>query len=402
MAGSFSLGSSASPRASLRNCASKGPDLTDLTRSEGSPLSVRLTFGGNRLFYRGRLVKAPDLVAAGTIEAILPSTKRLVKPLGGVHWPAWLPDAPLHLLGQAFVTARGVDFENADFMVGRSRFGGGMSLRMTADGRPSLSGTIATALVEFGDLSFLRPEQIAMPSFGRLPDLDLRMSARRVELGGGSIDAVAAGLILADRRLDLTVSQSSAEESGAKLHLVVTPDEEGISVKLQVSSERLDIGSVLSGLSVGTALTGIGGFSLSLEGHGEDLGRVVRSLVGKAGLQMQKGALSIAPGERDAASAGVGSAALPQMTGAVTRKFSEANFSGIAERGVLALTEGRIGEGASRILVDGKLDLAGRSVDLSLGSAGEGPAEPPWRLRVNGPWSSPKSWRVSPVGIGGP
>ncbi len=149
-------------------------------------------------------------MAAGALEALLPSMERVAKPLRSLKWPSWLPDAQLHVLSQAFVTARGVDFENAEFTVGRSRFSGGMSLRITPDGRPSLSGTIATPLIELGALSFPRPEDVALPSFGRLPDLDLRMSARRVELGGASIDAVAAGLILADRRLDLTITQSAA------------------------------------------------------------------------------------------------------------------------------------------------------------------------------------------------
>ncbi len=380
----------------------EGPDLSDLTHTEGSPLSVRMIFGENRLSYRGRLVKAPDLVAAGVLDAASPSAKRLVKTLRGLKWPSWLPDAGLHIAGGAFVTARGIDFENADFAIWRSRFSGGMSLRMAADGRPSLSGTVATPLMELGDLSFLRPEEIALPSFGRLPDLDLRMSARRIELGGRSIDAVAAGLIVADRRLDLTLSQSSSDETGAKLHLVATPDEEGVTVKLQASSEMLDVGTFLSGFSIDSGLTGMGGFTLSLEGHGEDLARLERSLAGKASRQMKKGALSIGLGADPPSivpADGVPGGPQPSAAaGPMSRRFSEASFSAVAEHGVLALTQGRIGEGAGRIVVGGKLDLADRSVDLSLASAGEASAEPAWRLRVTGPWSAPKSWRAPPVG----
>jgi hypothetical protein len=370
-----------------------GPRLADLTRTEGSSLAVAATFGENRLSYRGRIVKARDLVVAGTVEVELPSAKRFVRPLHDVRWPSWLPDAALHIFGQTFVTGRGIDFENADFAIGRSRFSGGMSLRATPDGRPSLSGTVATPLIELDDLSLLRRRDIVLPSFGRPPDLDLRMSARRVLIAGKSVDAVAAGLILAGRRLDLTVSQGAADDTSTRLHLVATPDEEGVAVKAQASSENVDIGSVLSGFSTRPALTGSGSFSISLEGRGADLPRLERSLSGKASLQMNKGTLELAfEGEPTASIAETGSGTEGPRAG-LSRRFSEANFAGIAERGVLSLTEGRIGEGANRVLVDGKLDLAERHIDLSFGASGGTPADQPWRLRVTGPWSAPVLWR---------
>ncbi|MFI4997500.1 MAG: AsmA family protein [Hyphomicrobiales bacterium] len=371
----------------------EGPNLADLARTEGSPVFVNAIFGEDWLSYKGRLVKAPDLVAAGVLEAILPSARRLVKPLREVSWPSWLPDAALHIGGQAFVTSRGIDFENAEFMVGQSRFAGGMSLRMTADGRPSLSGTIAAPLIELGDLPALRPEEVALPSFGRLPDLDLRMSARRVTIAGMSIDAVAAGLILADRRLDLTLSQGSADESGVKLRVVATPDPQGVAVRVQASSDKIDIGSIVSGFSVRPALTGTGSFTLSLEGRGGDLGRLQRSLAGKASLQMKKGALTLALEGEPFTSVVEGGAPGEASAAVISRRFPEASFAGVAERGILALTEGRIGEGAAQILVGGKLDLAERSIDMSLGGAGEAPAETPWRLRATGPWYAPTLWR---------
>jgi AsmA protein len=374
----------------------EGPALADLTRTEGSPLSANVSLGGAWLSYRGRLVKAPDLVVAGALEAVLPSAKHLIKPLHRLRWPSWLPDPALHVVGKAFITARGVDFEEAEFMIGRSRFSGGMSLRMTSDGRPSFSGTVATQRVELDDLALLRPAEVVLPSFGRLPDLDLRMSARTAKFGGWTIDGLAAGLILAERRLDLTLSQSSSGEIGAKLHLVATPDDEGVAVKLQASSDKLDVGPFLSGFAVNPGLTGAGSLNLSLEGHGDNLARLERSLAGKARMQMQKGAFSIALDEKSTALADAGGAG--ESGGQiVSRRFSEAGFAGVAERGVLALTEGWVGEGASRILIGGKLDLADRRVDLSLGSNGEPPAEAPWRLRVSGSWSAPNAWRVPPV-----
>jgi len=374
-------GSLAGQAFSLR---AEGPDLEDLKRAGGSPTFIHIGFGANWLTYRGRLVKAPDIVVAGALEAMLPSAKRAAQSLRGLKWPAWLPDVTLHVVGQAFATARGVNFENTEFIIGRSRFSGGLSLRMTPDGRPSFSGTVAAASIEFADLSSLRLEQMSLPSFGRLPDLDLRMSARRVLLGGNSLEGVAAGLILADRRLALSLSFASVDDSGAKLRLVATPDEDGIALKLQASSEKLDIASFLSGLSIPSGLAGIGSFAFSFEGRSEDLARLVHSLSGKASLLMRKGALSVAESLLTPAS-DTGSAAVEAMS----RKFSEASFAGVAERGVLALTEGRLGEGAGRINVGGSLDLAARRLDLLLGAGGEGTGEAPWRLRLTGPWSAP-------------
>jgi len=373
-----------------------GPSLTDITRTAGSPIAVNAVYGEDQLSYRGRLVKAPDLVAAGRVEAVLPSAKRLIRPLRSLAWPPWLPDAYLHVGGQAFATSRGVDFENAEFTIGRSHFSGGMSLRVTPDGRPSLSGTVASALVELGDFAVPRPEQVPLPTFSQLPDLDLRMSARRVMINGTRLDNVAAGLILADNRFDLAVSQGVPGEAGGKLRIVATPDEDGVAVKAQVSADNVDIGSVMASLAAHPGLSGAGGFSVALDGRGEDLAALMRSLAGKASLQLKKGALSLG-GEGEPVASIAGSAAGEGPSATLSRRFTEASFVAIAERGVLTLTDGRVGEGATQVVVVGRLDLAERSVDLSLGGAGEAQGDAPWRLRLTGPWAAPALRRPMPA-----
>jgi AsmA protein len=371
----------------------EGPSLPDLTRSGGAPMTVNAILGEDEFSYRGRLVKAPDLVAAGTLEAILPSVKRLLTLSRGVSWPSFLPDQALHIGGQAFVTSRGIDFENAEFAVGRSRFSGGMSLRMTADGRPSLSGTIAAQLVDLDSLPPMPFGQIRLPSLGRVPDLDLRMSARRVVIGGVRFDGVAAGLILADHRLDLSMSQGSPAEGSGKLRIIAMPDPQGLAVKLQASSDTIDIGSALAHLSSRPFLSGSGGFNMVLEGRGGDLEALTRSLSGKASLQMKKGALSIPDEGEPVMSIGEDQTRRDVPEGAprttLSRRFSEANFVGVAEHGILSLSEGWIGEGATQIAIGGKLDLGERSLDVSLNGSGETAAEAPWRLRMTGPWSAP-------------
>jgi AsmA protein len=375
----------------------EGPSLVDLTRSEGSPVLISAVLGGNWLSYRGRLVKAPDIVAAGALEASLPSAKGFLHPLAAASWPSWLPDTALHVGGQVFVTSRGISFENAQFTIGRSQFAGGMSLRVTADGRPSLSGTIATTLVELDDLSSARPDQIAVPDLALLPDLDLRMSARRVRVGGTRLDEIAAGLILADRRLDLTVSQGVEGGASAKLHVVATPDASGISIRAQAASDSIDVGSVLSGFSPRPALTGMGSFNLSLESRGENLGALQRALSGKAILQMKKGTLSLpAGGAEPTGSVVAENPPVASLPAPVARRFTEANLAGALERGVLIVTEGWIGEGTSQIAVDGKVDVADRSMDLSFSGPGEAHTDAPWRLRATGPWSAPTVWRQPP------
>jgi AsmA protein len=371
-----------------------GPSLPDITRSEGSSSTVDAVLGENWLNYRGRLVKAPDLVAAGTLEASLPSLRHVLGPLRNVGWPSWLPDTDFHLAGHVFLTGRGVDFENTEFAIGRSHFAGGMSLRMTADGRPSLSGTIAAPLIELPDLSSVRPQQIALPRFGRLPDIDLRMSVRRVRIGGTRLDGIAAGLILADRRLDVTASQGLEGESGAKLRIVATPDVGGLAVKAQASSESVDVGSVLSSLSPHPALTGVGSFNLSLEGRGGNLDALERVLSGKASLQMKKGVVSLpSVGAEPVASIVTGVPSIGAAPAPGPRRFAEASFSGTVEHGVLTVTEGWIGEGTSQIAVDGKIDVADRNIDLSLSGSGEAHTDAPWHLRATGPWSGPSLWR---------
>ena len=374
----------------------EGPNLADLTRSGGSPLSVRAVLGSEELFYRGRLVKVPDLVAAGALEIILPSVKRLLTLSRGVSWPSFVPDQPLHIAGQTFVTRRGIDFENADFTIGRSHFAGGMALRMTPDGRPSLSGTIAAQIVELDAPPPVPFGQIRLPSLGRVPDLDLRMSARRVIIGGVRFDGVAAGIILADHRFDLAISQGISAEGGGRLRIVAKQDPRGLAVRLQSNSDAIDVGAALGRVVSHPFLTGSGGFNLILEGSGGDLDTLTRSLSGKISLQLKKGELSVPEEGEPVASVGRDQALQEASEGgphgALWRRFSEANFTGLAEHGVVNLSEGWIGEGASQLAVGGKLDLAERSLDVSLTGGGQA-SDAPWRLRVAGPWSGPTVWR---------
>lgn len=374
-----------------------GPSLSEVTRSEGSSIKVDAMLGENWLSYRGRLAKAPDLVAAGTMEASLPSLRHVLSPLRGVSWPVFLPDMDFHLAGQAFITSRGADFENAEFTIGRAHFAGGMSLRMTGDGRPALSGTLAAPLVELTELPSLRPDQIMLPTFGRLPDIDLRLSVRRVRIGATRLGEIAAGLILADRRLDMTLSEGLEGEAGAKLHIVATPDTGGVAVKAQASSESIDFGALLSSFSPHPLLTGMGSFNLSLEGQGDNLDTLAHALSGKANLQLRKGVVSL-PEVSAEPLASVGTEnPLPVSPTPGARRFSEANFTGTVEHGIWTANDGWIGEGPSQIVVDGTVDVADRDIDLSFGAAGEAHTDPPWRLHAAGPWSGPRVWREFPA-----
>jgi AsmA protein len=374
-----------------------GPSLSEVTRSEGSSIKVDAMLGDDWLSYRGRLVKAPDLVAAGTMEVSLPSLRHALTPLRGVGWPAFLPDMDFHLAGQAFITSRGADFENAEFTIGRSHFAGGMSLRMTGDGRPALSGTIAAPLIEVAELPALRLDQIVLPTFGRLPDIDLRLSVRRVRIGATRLAEIAAGLILADRRLDMTLSEGLEGEVGAKLHVVATPDTAGVAVKAQASSESIDFGGLLSSFSPHPPLTGMGSFSLSLEGHGGNLDTLAHALSGKASVQLRKGIVSL-PEVSEELVPPFGTEAPPAASPPLgARRFSEANFAGAVEHGIWTVNDGWIGEGPSQIVVDGTVDVADRDIDLSFSAAGERHSDSPWRLRAAGSWSAARVWRETPA-----
>ncbi|MBW0005384.1 MAG: hypothetical protein JO216_18070 [Hyphomicrobiales bacterium] len=369
-----------------------GPSLPEVTRSEGSSIKVDATLGANWLNYRGRLVKAPDLVSAGTLEASLPSAHVLTR-LHAVSWPAFLADLDFRLAGQAFITSRGANLENAEFTIGRSRFAGGISLRMAGDGRPSFSGTIAAPLIALAELPRLRPEEIVFPALGRLPDIDLRLSVRRMRLGATRLDEIAAGVILADRRLDMTLSQGLEGTAGAKLHIVAAPDPVGLTVKAQASSESFDFGTVLANFSPHPVLTGTASLNFTVEGRGGNLDALTHALSGKANLQLRKGIASLPDAGPDAAMGAENPLALSPLYG--SRRFSDASFTGAVERGVWMVSDGWIGEGTSQIAVDGSVDVADQKIDVSLSGPGETHSDPPWRLRATGPWSKPTVSRLS-------
>ena len=215
-------------------------------------------------------------------------------------------------------------------------------------------------LIEVAELPALRLDQIVLPTFGRLPDIDLRLSVRRVRIGATRLAEIAAGLILADRRLDMTLSEGLEGEAGAKLHVVATPDTAGVAVKAQASSESIDLGGVLSRFSPHPPLTGMGSFSLSLEGHGGNLDTLAHALErqGQRAIAQRRRSLPEVSEELVPPFRTEAPLAVSPPLGA--RRFSEANFAGAVEHGIWTVNDGWIGEGPSQIVVDGTVDVADR------------------------------------------
>jgi hypothetical protein len=350
-----------------------GPSLVELGRTEGSHVSLGAILGGNTMSFAGRLVKTGDLVVAGAMQMGLPSLKVVARALGHPGWPPWLSDMPMSFDGSVFVSSRGVDIDGADLRLAHSGFSGVLSLRTTSDGRPALMGTLAAASVNIGDLAHIVHGDVVLPDLARMPDLDLRLSVRRLATKKTSISGVAIALILAERRLDLTVSHGTPGASGGRLRVIATPGDRGLVVKGQLATENSDIAAALSAVAIHAGLAGSGSIAANLDARGTDVEELARSAAGRMSLRMKEGSLSLA---------------LP-TGGSVARRFDEASFAGSVKNGILDLDEGRVGGGEGQIKVTGRLDIPHRSLDLSFEKPQGSADDPPWRLRASGSWSQP-------------
>ena len=267
----------------------------------GNRTGVRLRLAGAPLkaAFEGSISVKPTLRIEGTIAADSPSLRTALlwagqRPLPGGGFGRFTLKAQTNVVGGT-VGLSGVNVE----LDGNSAEG---VLTFATDGRQTLQGTLAADKLDLtpyvSTVRLLTTNQrgwdnanIALDGLNGM-DLDLRLSAGNVTVSNATLGRTAIAANLRGGHLVVTIGEAQAYGGVIKGSLALANFEDSVDVKSQLQFIDVDLESCLGQLFNLKRLEGRGNMSLAVEGRGDSVLAVTRTLHGEASLVGQNGALA--------------------------------------------------------------------------------------------------------------
>jgi AsmA protein len=175
-------------------------------------------------------------------------------------------------------------------------------LTFATDGRKTLQGTLAADTLNLtpyvSTIRLLTANHHAWSDARIVPDglsnidFDLRLSAAKVVLASATLGRTAIGANLRAGHLTVTVGEAQAYGGVIKGSVALANFDSGVDVKSQLQFTDVDLESCLGQLFGLHRLEGKGNMSLAVEGSGDSVLAVTRTMNGTAGLTGGKGAIA--------------------------------------------------------------------------------------------------------------
>jgi AsmA protein len=264
-----------------------------------SGVKVRLSGAPLKVAFDGHLSHRPSLQVEGTVAADSASLRQALRWTGlrtlpGTGLNRFALRAHTKVAGNA-VTLSGVNVE----IDGNSAEG---VLALGFDRHPTLQGTLAADTVDISShvstvraLAHERHEwsgrRIALNSLTGF-DLDLRLSAGNVVLPGAKLGRTAVAATLRGGRLTVTIGESQAFGGLLKGSVGLAKAEAGVEMKAQLQFTDVDLERCLGELVSVRRIEGKGSLDLTVEGSGESVLAVTKTLNGQAKLLARQGGLA--------------------------------------------------------------------------------------------------------------
>lgn len=349
-----------------------------------------------KLQFEGTRSSAPEPIIAGQLTLTTRSLPELLNWFGEAPRLAGAL-GPLALSADARIRPHDTALTNVILRLEGDRLDGAINLA-SAGGRTSLSGTLAGATLDLGRF-FNRlelPPADGTPDNASLPfdswtaqDIDLRVSVEAAKLEGARLADLATYLLVKKGRFEVGVLRASAYGGSAKGRLLAVAASGGIDVKLLGSVDRLNLGRAAADLPQLSRLTGTASLQISLDGLGQTMSDIVKSLTGKGSLALRQGELSgfafadlLRRSERNP-----GLAQRDWRQGRTS--FDSAGFTAGVANGVLTLSDAQMVGTGYRLTLVGTAALDGPTLDMAaLLQPTGGTLRLPFSLR--GPLSAPQ------------
>src|SRR6202166_1856320 len=262
-------------------------------------LKLRVAGAPLKAAFEGNISVMPTLKIEGTLAADAASMRNTL---------IWVGQQPLPgggfghfaIKAQANVMGGTIGLSNVNVELDGNTAEG--VLTFATDGRKTLQGTLASDTLDLSPYvstvrlltTNLREWNNARISLDGLSgvDLDLRVSAANVVMSNAKIGRTAIGANLRSGHLVVTVGEAQAYGGVIKGSLTLANFAAGVDVKSQLQFTDVDLESCLGQLFGFTRLEGTGNISFAVEGSGDSVLAVTRTLNGTASLIGEKGALA--------------------------------------------------------------------------------------------------------------
>lgn len=262
-------------------------------------IKLRLAGAPIKAAFEGSISVKPTLRIEGTLAADASSLRDALiwsghKPLPGGGFGHFTIKARTNVMGGTI----GLSSVNVE-LDGNSAEG---VLTFATDGRQTLQGTLAADKLDLtpyvSTVRLLTANQrewnstrIALDGLNGM-DLDLRLSAGNVIASNAKFGRTAIAANLRGGHLVVTVGEAQAYGGVIKGSLALASFEKGVDVKSQLQFTDVDLESCLGQLFGLRRLEGKGNMSLAVEGAGNSVLDVTRTLHGDASLVGRNGALA--------------------------------------------------------------------------------------------------------------
>ncbi|WP_342363202.1 AsmA family protein [Terrarubrum flagellatum] len=310
--------------------------------------------------------------------------------------------------GRGPVSTRGFSSAAATVTTGASQLEGTLALRVD-DGRPQISGTLATQDVDFdaigSSLDSVRDTAGAWSQDGFDPsplkrtDVDLRLSASRVRLLGARLGEAAISIMLKSGRLEFVLGRAQAYQGALRGRASLQAlDGERVEARLQANFEDMDIGATLQDVAGRRLASGRAQGQLQLESTGRSATEIAKLLSGKINAQLKDGDLAgfnlvDAMRRPDRLSAELVSAQAGRTT------FQSLDVSATLAQGVADTQDATLtASGGVAAVASGQASV--RDQTITLNGVARAPSIPGDGLRftLSGPWRQPSlQWQYSSV-----
>jgi AsmA protein len=356
-----------------------------------TPLRLALTAKPLRLSFNGSI--GPSL--SGTLSATTPALRRAIEWMGRPMGSGPTLGAA-SLSGKLDWTAAGISFAEARIELDGNSAVGAIALSLNAS-RPRVEGTLAATQLDlspyidaFRDnadpLILLAP--VGLP-VAEAVQVDLRLSAEKLTIGGLRLENAAGTIGIADGRATVNLAESQFYGGGLTANLLVEKFGDTLSSRLTARLSRVAARPALTDLAAIQVVDGIANADLQFTSAGASWGEFVQRLSGRGSFTLQEGALagldigtlsSLADPPPEPIAAGTGSLRFATVTATAT-----------LDAGILETTDVVVRGDAYRIDLKGWGSLASGIVDakatLSL-ATGDGRAKivP---IAIGGTWRRP-------------
>ena len=382
---------------------------------KASSLNVTIASALGDLRFGGALTAGATPGAAGELSVSSHALGEAVR-LFGFTPSLRLEAADVAVSGAVKATPGDVVFDDATVTAGGQTLQGALRLARN-QGRFAISGSLDSARLSLppppwrlepfaaADGGWSRATFLAAPP--RDFDLDLRLSAERLDVYGVGLDDVAVSALLRDGALTASLIDATAYGGHAKGELRIVCDDDASRLEARGSVAGADFGAAATDLGW-PDLTGKGAAEFAIKAVGRSPAELIAGLSGDASFSLEDGAISginleeaLRRGQRRPIDV------TKDMRSGGTA-FDQATVSLLIGGGVAHVLNGALVARGLSADLQGAVDLVGQGWRLRINAAQAAPvgAAPPdaphLSLDVNGPWSTPSVQAVDETDGGNP